>query len=103
MTVDTDSYTLLDRGSRYRVSGYDGVAFWYAGDEIERYWTDYYDDIDERATGMVRMVMVGDDREWIIDPDDCTPLRGSEYCRECGQIGCGWHVVDDDDDGDDGD
>ncbi len=90
--VATDSYALLDRGRRYRVAGYGAVAWRYAGDEIERYWTDDLDDVDEVATGMVRMIMVGDDDVWIIDPADCEPIGESDYCQDCGQIGCGWHV-----------
>ena len=36
----------------------------------------------------VRAVMVGDDREHVVDVDDLTPLPDDGYCRECGQTGC---------------
>jgi hypothetical protein len=36
----------------------------------------------------VRAVMVGDDREEIIDVDDLTVIPDDGYCRTCGQIGC---------------
>ena len=39
-------------------------------------------------TTRVRAVMVGDDREHIVDTDDLTPLPEDGYCRECGQTGC---------------
>jgi hypothetical protein len=32
--------------------------------------------------------MVGDDREMIVDIDDCRPLSEDGFCSECGQIGC---------------
>jgi len=38
--------------------------------------------------------MVGDDREHIIDLDDCQLLADNEYCPECGQIGCGHYQND---------
>lgn len=33
-------------------------------------------------------VMVGDDREHIIDVDELTKLDDDDYCSVCGQIGC---------------
>lgn len=33
--------------------------------------------------------MVGDDREWSVEPADLTPLDDDDYCAGCGQIGCG--------------
>ena len=39
-----------------------------------------------------RMVMVGDDHVWHIDPDLIHELDDLEYCRSCGQIGCGMNV-----------
>lgn len=34
------------------------------------------------------VVMVGDDREWIVDVDDMEEISGEDYCPGCGQIGC---------------
>lgn len=84
----------IDGDTRYRVSGYGGIAFYYVGREVERYWDlseDIYpEDPEERETGRVLLVMVGDDREHAIDPEDVEPLADEDYCGSCGQIGCGW-------------
>jgi len=32
--------------------------------------------------------MVGDDREFSVDPEDVTEIPENAYCPECGQIGC---------------
>lgn len=94
---------MLDREKRYRVERWDGVAFYYYGDEMgwtEENWTwdgegdpddeaSYiYDEPEEVPTGNVIMVMVGDDEKHIIDPEECTELDDDEFCTECGQIGC---------------
>ena len=47
---------------------------------------EWFDDTD----GMVIAVMVGDDREWKVDPSDLTEIGSEDYCSSCGQIGCGW-------------
>jgi len=39
-------------------------------------------------TGQVLLMMVGDDRPFPQDPDDCTPLARERFCGECGQVGC---------------
>ena len=36
----------------------------------------------------VRAVMVGDDREHIVDVSDLTVIPEDGYCRDCGQTGC---------------
>lgn len=42
-----------------------------------------------RYDDSVSVVMIGDDRAHTgIDPDDLVPLRSSEFCTECGQVGC---------------
>ena len=73
--------------ARYRVRGYDGVAFWYDRPQTEPDEDTEWSGI-ENETGMALMVMVGDDRRFAIDPDDISPLDRSEYCPECGQVGC---------------
>jgi len=87
MSADT-TYTLLpDPDARYRIAGYDGIAWHYLGDETapdeDTEWSGY-----ETPTGRVTMVMVGDDRRHSIDPSDCTALLDGDYCPSCGQIGC---------------
>lgn len=58
----------------YKVKGWRGIAFNILG-PAER-------------ENEVRVVMIGDDRVFEVDRDDCTPLDESEYCGVCGQIGC---------------
>lgn len=102
--MDTEK---LDFSKRYAVQSYPGIAF-----RIQRYleephfdeflvcddedcWhefetcyvVDSYTDINY---GMVVAIMVGDDREHIIDVDELTPIEDDDYCGGCGQIGCGW-------------
>lgn len=50
-----------------------------------------YDFEDIEDYNRVRMHMVGDDKEWIFDVSDLTPLSEDDYCPSCGQIGCRWH------------
>jgi hypothetical protein len=90
---------------RFSVSGYSGVAFYvlrrdvehrfieslFVDDETGDEWWDVADDeseTEEIETGNVVVVMVGDDREFVVDPDDLTLIADDEYCSGCGQIGC---------------
>lgn len=36
----------------------------------------------------VYVIMVGDDKRHLVEVDDLVKLDESEYCPECGQIGC---------------
>lgn len=67
----------------YRVTGYDGVAWYVLGWEVEP------GEEEMEATGRVVAVMVGDDRRFTFDLDELSPLGEGEYCPDCGQIGCG--------------
>lgn len=97
----------LDMSAHYTVAGYRGVAFYIAGwTTEERYEGDYLvcddEDCDHSASemcwvegdtsliqgDMLRAVMVGDDREHIVDPEDLTKIEEADFCHECGQIGC---------------
>ena len=73
----------------YRVDGWDGIAFrvlgWELDSDEDTEWTGTYE-----RTGQVAVHMVGDDRVFLVDPDDLTPLRDGEYCPECGQIPACW-------------
>jgi hypothetical protein len=77
----------------YRVADYPGIAFYVLGWETEpdeeTFWSGY-----EVQTGRVLAVMVGDDYRHSIDPDDLEPLSPLEFCRDCGQIGCGCNVYE---------
>jgi hypothetical protein len=103
------SAATLDLAARYSVAGYGGIAFYLLGpaqDEMEPapflvcedgapdhdheddcwLWPDEAEVVDSET--MVRAVMVGDDREHIVDVDDLTVIAEDDYCSECGQIGC---------------
>jgi hypothetical protein len=93
--------TTLDLDGRYAVAGHDGIAFWLKdyvrtlavdedGEPIIG-WLGDCEDAYDVDTSMVIAVMVGDDREHVVDVDDLTPLEEDAYCAGCGQLGCGWH------------
>ena len=76
----------------YTVDGWDAGLAWYVwGWETEpdedTEWTGL-----EVHTGRVVVTMVGDDREFAVDPEDVTPIEPDSFCRSCGQIGCGHNV-----------
>lgn len=98
----------LDLNAHYAVDGCPGVAFY-----IDRYGTEEYYEGDELicddaecdhtlsemcwAEGDTSIlidyqtaivVMVGDDREHVVDTERLTPLDDDDYCGVCGQIGC---------------
>jgi hypothetical protein len=59
--------------TRYvKVKGYEGVA-WTVTDDTEEPWT---------------LCMVGDDKNWKFDPEECESLDANAFCSECGQTGC---------------
>ncbi len=83
----------IDFSARYSVAGYDGIAFYLRGHAVESIAElDEYGDCiggyDAEDTGFVRAVMIGDDREHIVDIDDLTMIGDDDYCSQCGQIGC---------------
>ena len=72
----------------YLVNGWgEGIAFrvygWQTEPDADTEWTGY-----EVRTGNVIVVMVGDDQQFVVDPEDVTPLAREDYCGECGQVGC---------------
>jgi hypothetical protein len=71
----------------YSVAGYRGIAWrifgWETQPDEDTEWSGC-----ENRTGKVVAVMVGDDRRFILDPEDLTPLADEDYCGTCGQIGC---------------
>ncbi len=81
----------LEKGKHYKVEGYNGIAFYFRGmqevDDEDTEWTGM-----RVHTGMAEMVMVGDDRVHIIDPEDIEEIDEEAFCRECGQIGCPHNV-----------
>lgn len=92
--------TELDLDARYTVDGWRGIAFYVTGYVQHDDLMEFVDD-DGNPTGeveptgltyddpnMVIAIMVGDDREHIVDVADLTKLSDDEYCPVCGQIGC---------------
>ena len=68
-----------------------GIAFYVLGWETEPDEDTEWSGMENR-TGNLVVRMVGDDRNFSVDPDDVEPLQPTEFCRECGQVGCG-HAV----------
>lgn len=87
--VDDDAFP----ADAYRTNDYNGVAWYVLGWETEPTEDTEWDGIEER-TGRVVLVMVGDDRHFVYDLEDITPLEREDYCGECGQIGCGHDGLD---------
>jgi hypothetical protein len=77
--------TDIDFDARYTVDGYSGVAFWLKGWAADERIVEDWDDEPQLSDSLVIAVMVGDDREHIIDVDDLTPLDDDAYCPGCGQ------------------
>lgn len=97
----------LDFSAHYKRADMPGVAWYLRGWTTEEVQEDDYlvcedKDCDHALSemcwapgdtsivqgDMVRAVMVGDDREHLVDPDDLIELDEDAYCAECGQIGC---------------
>ena len=73
----------------YAVGGWGkGIAWYVLGWETEPDEDTEWSGIEER-TGNLICVMVGDDKQFSIDPSDVTEIDPESICRECGQIGCG--------------
>jgi hypothetical protein len=99
--------SLPDRSQRYAVDGHEGIAFRFVRpgmqtvcDEPELVceeeecphdhelcWLDSEPYQEENPLSAV-VVMIGDDREMVVDVKDMTPLDEDAYCRDCGQISC---------------
>jgi hypothetical protein len=78
--------------AHYRVSGYDGVAWYLLGYKLVRDEDFEWSGIETEDRDFVRAVMVGDDRVFVIDVDDLEQISDEDFCRDCGQIGCGHNV-----------
>lgn len=102
----------LNMDARYSVSYMPGVAFYLRGyatreREIAQSFCwhsnsaphdddcEFFYELEEVPNyDMVRAVMVGDDREHLIDVDDLISIEDDDYCPGCGQIGCGAYSAD---------
>lgn len=45
---------------------------------------------DQAEVQQVKIRMVGDDRDFLVDRSEVTAIEEDEFCGGCGQIGCGW-------------
>ena len=86
VNVEIDDKTF--NAPAYKVTGYDGIAWHVLGWKTESDEDTEWSGIENR-TGQIACVMVGDDRKFIFDQDEITPLNEDDYCASCGQIGCG--------------
>lgn len=94
----TKNGSTFDFTKRYKVAGHGGVAFRAIGHPLQMYEYIYheaedefgYESVFEADYSQVIAIIVGDDYQWTFDVDDLTPLEDTDYCSECGQIGCGW-------------
>lgn len=100
----------LDFNALYTVKGYRGVAFTLIDYGVtEEYEGDYLicddENCDHQVSEMcwtegetsivtdldwVRAVMVGDDREHLVEVSELTKIDESQSVCSCGQLGCGW-------------
>lgn len=80
----------------YRLARSPGVAWHVLGWEMEPTEDTEWDGIMV-YTGKVVAVMVGDDTRHVVDREDLTPLKRSDYCGGCGQIGCKCDAYEEDD------
>lgn len=88
MTLE-EIQTHASQGGRFIVQGMPKVAWRYIGEQVDRIFVWEDQDYEQQPTGMVRMVMVGDDQPHVHDPIDVIAINREDYCAECGQIGCG--------------
>jgi hypothetical protein len=77
-------------GLNFTVEGWSGIGFYFCDIETRPDGFPDYMMPDEIPTGNVIMVMVGDDRKHIVDPNDVSEIN--EPLCSCGQIGCGANV-----------
>lgn len=84
MTI-TELQHAAGRGCRFSTG--EGIAWRFVREEVEAdddtEWTGEW-----FGTGMAVLVMIGDDREHVIDPEDVTVIADDDYCHACGQVGC---------------
>jgi hypothetical protein len=85
--------TDIDFDARYTVDGWRGIAFYLTGYVQEPDEDTWWSGVTNEDRSRVVAVMVGDDREHIVDVDDLTKLEDGAWCVECGQVGCGWHTT----------
>lgn len=71
----------------YKVDGYKGIAWQVLGWETTEDSGTIYTG-ENVCTGYIVARMIGDDRYFVFERDEITPIEREEFCSECGQIGC---------------
>jgi hypothetical protein len=83
----------VDFDVHYTISGWsEGIAWYLLGYVMVRDEDFDWTGIAEEDRSRVRAVMVGDDRIFTADVDDLTVIGEEDFCRGCGQVGCGCEV-----------
>jgi hypothetical protein len=90
----------IDFDAHYKVDGHKGISFYLLGWFAEHELNHIYDEDDNNGFELelepnynyVVAVMVGDDRKHKVAIEDIELLGEEEFCRSCGQIGCGCNV-----------
>jgi hypothetical protein len=77
------------RGPVKHFEPYTYMAHTEDGEEIEVPCDDGDGEWIDGDGSRLRLVMVGDDREFVVDADEIEPLAEDDFCSDCGQIGCG--------------
>lgn len=91
----------VDFGMYVAVENYNGVAFWvddWAKEIKEEIFTFLdeesgelnwgWDEVEIVSDRMVECYMVGDDKKFVFDLDELTPISINDFCGSCGQVGC---------------
>ena len=78
-TFSADAYTVAGWGH--------GIAWYVRGWEVIPDEETEWSGLEER-TGRIVVTQIGDDRRFVVNPEDCTPIARAAYCGECGQVGC---------------
>lgn len=76
----------------YRCTRWPGIAVRLIdADYDESYVWDYENECEQevyRWAGTVVVRMIGDDRDWSVEPDELEPI--DHYCAGCGATNCEW-------------
>lgn len=92
----------LKQGQRFQRTGWRGVAWYYhrplihhpdefeTQEDADDHWADQRAGICgcPESGDHFYGVMVGDDREFLVDFEDVELIDDDDYCGGCGQIGC---------------
>lgn len=91
---------MIDFNAHYKVTSWNlGVAVYPVEYKKEMVGTwdedggiEWFD--EETDESQVYVIMVGDDERHLVDVDDLELIKETDFCRECGQIGCGCVVYE---------